>query len=174
VDTDGFEQLYRLHATSVRAYVRRRLPAEEIEEALAEVWLTAWRRRAVLPADPAPWLYATARRVLANQRRGRSRLAALRTRLANEPPAPPVSGVPDRTLAEALGQLNARDREALLLTAWEGLTPTDAAAALGCSLSAFNTRLHRARGRLRVELAAREGIADLPTTNLEVQPCPRT
>src|SRR5258708_5820217 len=105
--------MYRVHATAVRAYVRRRLPAEQIEEAVAEVWLTAWRRRAALPADPALWLYATARPVLANQRRGPLATGGLRARLAHEPPAAPISAVPDRTLAEALGELSRPERRAV-------------------------------------------------------------
>jgi DNA-directed RNA polymerase specialized sigma24 family protein len=39
------------------------------------------------------------------------------------------------------------DRELLLLVAWEGLTPAEAAAVLGISQVAARTRLHRARKR---------------------------
>ena len=35
----------------------------------AEVFLVAWRRLDEVPADGLPWLYATARGVIANQRR---------------------------------------------------------------------------------------------------------
>jgi RNA polymerase sigma-70 factor (ECF subfamily) len=54
----------------------------------------------------------------------------------------------DPDLARGLGALAERDREALLLIAWEDLTPALAAASLGISAAAFRVRLHRARRRL--------------------------
>jgi RNA polymerase sigma factor (sigma-70 family) len=150
MDRDGFEQLYQEHSAAVRAYVRRRQARDEVDEALAEVWLVAWRRRRALPAEPLPWLYATARRVLANQRRGRARRLALAARLppgTREPPA-----LADGELSAALARLSPADREALLLTAWEGLDATAAAQAMGCSLAAVQSRLRRARQRLQREL----------------------
>jgi RNA polymerase sigma-70 factor (ECF subfamily) len=50
-------------------------------------------------------------------------------------------------LRTALDGLAAADRELLLLVAWEGLTPAEAAAALGISPVAARSRLHRARKR---------------------------
>ena len=41
-----------------------------------------------------------------------------------------------------------RDREALLLVAWDGLSNSDAAKVLGCTTAGFAVRLHRARVRL--------------------------
>jgi RNA polymerase sigma-70 factor (ECF subfamily) len=49
---------------------------------------------------------------------------------------------------EALRALRPRDREVLLLTAWDGLNASEAAAVLGCSPTAYRIRLHRARRRL--------------------------
>jgi len=47
----------------------------------------------------------------------------------------------------ALKALSREDREALLLIAWEELTPSQAARSLGISATAFRVRLHRARRR---------------------------
>jgi RNA polymerase sigma-70 factor (ECF subfamily) len=55
-------------------------------------------------------------------------------------------------LVEALGRLSSREREALMLTAWEGLDGASAAAALNISPVAFRVRLHRAKHRLAREL----------------------
>jgi RNA polymerase sigma-70 factor (ECF subfamily) len=52
----------------------------------------------------------------------------------------------------ALAQLGERDREALLLHAWEGLDHADAGTVMGCSPGAFAVRLHRARRRFAREL----------------------
>lgn len=59
-----------------------------------------------------------------------------------------------QALDTALRGLAERDREILMLVAWEGLEAEEAAAALGCSRSSFAVRLHRARKRLVKELAA--------------------
>ncbi|HEX6027222.1 MAG TPA: sigma factor-like helix-turn-helix DNA-binding protein [Solirubrobacter sp.] len=55
---------------------------------------------------------------------------------------------PDPRLRDALAMLKPIDREALRLTAWEGLSAERAATAAGCSRATFDVRLHRARRRL--------------------------
>ncbi len=55
-------------------------------------------------------------------------------------------------LAQALAGLSERDRELVLLVAWEGLTLAEAAAALGCRRGAAAVRLHRARRRLHIAM----------------------
>jgi len=54
----------------------------------------------------------------------------------------------DPHLEQALRALRPTDREALLLVAWEDLTPSQAARALGIRPTAFRVRLLRARRRL--------------------------
>ena len=61
----------------------------------------------------------------------------------------------DAALPEALAALSHLDREALLLVAWEDLTPTQAAHALGINPVAFRVRLHRARRRCSSALDSR-------------------
>lgn len=153
MDRLQFEALYERHRAAVRAYVTRRAGEPAVDDVLAQVWLTAWRRRDSLPPDPLPWLYGTARRALANERRGRRRWTALLSRAAFEHAAAheEASAASARVL-EALGRLPERDREAILLVAWEGLDNAAAAQVLGCSTAAFATRLHRARRQLKVLL----------------------
>jgi RNA polymerase sigma-70 factor, ECF subfamily len=112
--------------------------------------------------------------VLANQRRSAERGAALERRVATAD-AHARSGDPAERVADAemlrvaLGRLSDRDREALMLVAWEGLSGARAARAAGCTRSAFAVRLHRARARLAAELASLERPALSVTTNsLEV------
>ncbi|MGI8879302.1 MAG: sigma factor-like helix-turn-helix DNA-binding protein [Jatrophihabitans sp.] len=69
-------------------------------------------------------------------------------------------------LRAALSVLSRGERDLLLLVAWEGLTPTAAAAALGISKVAARSRLHRARRRALYTLAAAdrtEALDDLST-----------
>jgi RNA polymerase sigma factor (sigma-70 family) len=147
-----FEALFREHYPAVRAYALRRSDVDAAPDVVSETFLVAWRRLESVPDDPLPWLYGVARRVLANQRRSANRRRALSERLAAEP-APGAADPADRVaevdaVAGALARLGPDDREALMLSAWEGLDNTRAARASGCSRAAFAVRLHRARRRL--------------------------
>jgi RNA polymerase sigma-70 factor (ECF subfamily) len=52
-------------------------------------------------------------------------------------------------VADALAKLLPRDREVLLLDAWDDLTRSEIAIALDCSKAVASVRLHRARRRFR-------------------------
>jgi RNA polymerase sigma-70 factor (ECF subfamily) len=70
-------------------------------------------------------------------------------------PAPAErSGAPPVLLA--VHALSARDREILMLVAWDGLSVDEAATALGCSRGAAKVRFHRAKRRLARALAELE------------------
>src|SRR4051794_17658979 len=145
-EREWFVALYEAHAGAVLAYARRRGAADEAEDVLAETFLVLWRRRREVPSDALPWLYAVAGNVVRNRRRAERRREALHARIASQPAE--VENAPDVKLREALAQLKPIDREVLLLTAWEGLSPERAARAAGCSRATFYVRSHRARGRL--------------------------
>jgi RNA polymerase sigma-70 factor, ECF subfamily len=116
-----------------------------------------------VPADdPLPWLYGTARNVVYAEARSRRRSAPGEPSTA---PAPEVRSL-DPELDRALRALRDPDREALLLVAWEDLTPTQAAAALGITPTAFRVRLYRARRRLRATLASSQP-APMPQLDVE-------
>lgn len=99
--------------------------------------------------------------MLANQRRGARRRIALADRLRGSHgyALQDVAEFGAGALLRGLGALRERDREVLLLIAWEGLEPARAAAALECSRATLAVRLHRARRRLAsaIELADRDG-----------------
>jgi RNA polymerase sigma-70 factor (ECF subfamily) len=153
-----FDVLYRSHAGAVRTYVRRRSEAEGADDLVADVFLVVWRRLDDVPEDPLPWLLGVARRVLANRRRRASREAALFDRLAFEPASAAsaefVGRESARAVVRALGALRESDREALLLVAWEGLSPGQAATVMGVRPNTFAARLSRARRRFAHALAA--------------------
>jgi RNA polymerase sigma factor (sigma-70 family) len=64
-------------------------------------------------------------------------------------PRPRTATADHAELYEALARLSESDREALLLTYWEGLDAERAAVVLEISRDAVNQRVHRARERLR-------------------------
>jgi RNA polymerase sigma-70 factor (ECF subfamily) len=170
-----FEKLYALYAGAVRGYAMRRCDRETADDVVADVFLVAWRRRAELPEDALPWLLGIARRVLANHARSQSRRVRLRDRLAAEPimvAAPAhVDGRASAPLRAALASLSERDRELLLLVAWEGLELQQAAEVLGVRPNTLAVRFHRARRRLSAALEAVEaddGSERAPITRVEV------
>ncbi len=151
-DRRRFEALYNAHAQSVLAYALRRTDRATADDVLSDVFLVAWRRLGDVPAEPRPWLLGTARKVLANHRRSQSRRDALRDQLLHQPSRgstdPADAPVVDGALLRALAALRDDDREALLLVAWDGLTPREAAQVVGAKPPAFTMRLSRARKRL--------------------------
>ncbi|HUB40054.1 MAG TPA: RNA polymerase sigma factor [Streptosporangiaceae bacterium] len=156
-----FSSLYREHYRSIWAYAVRRVESQaDVADVVADVFATAWRRFPELPDPPADllWLYGVARRVVAGKRRSALRMRNLIARLqATAVPASTVTGdqVTDRVLA-AVARLRPMEREAIALVHWEQLSHAEAAQVLGCSVNAVAIRVHRARARLRQELARPE------------------
>ncbi len=144
-----FDELFAANLTQVLAYAARRsLNLADAEDVASETFTVAWRRFRDAPAVPLPWLYAIARRVLANQHRSHRRLKALLVSLSADllRRNPSASTTNDAAL-DALARLNDADQELVRLVAWEGLGHTAIAATLGISANAVAIRLHRARKR---------------------------
>jgi RNA polymerase sigma factor (sigma-70 family) len=174
--TQAEEQFARLYAEHGRAVLSYALPRaacpEDAADAVADTFLIAWRRADDVPpgADARFWLFGIARRTLANQQRGarrRTRLAErLRAELAGavavQPPEPDCESAAVRY---ALDRLEKDDRELLLLAGREELKSPQIALVLGISAGAARTRLHRARRRLRTELAAKQATAGASHTH---------
>lgn len=154
-----FEALFTQHYAAVVRYAVRRVGADAAQEIVADTFLTAWRRRAEVPEPPLPWLYGTARRLVANERRRRARADRLGTRVqlnARAGAGDPADLVPEQLrVRAALETLAETDQEVLRLTEWEQLTPAEIGAVLGCSTGAAKVRLHRARRRFARAIAQR-------------------
>jgi RNA polymerase sigma-70 factor, ECF subfamily len=152
-----FEALYRRHSGAIRRYVLRRSDAQSADDVVADVFVICWRRLADVPDDPLPWLLAVARHVLANRRRRDARQGALARALRFQ--RPPTAGStddvsPGADVWRALAALSERDRELLLLVAWEGLSTAQAARVLGVRANTCSARLSRARRRFARALSA--------------------
>ncbi|MGK5680439.1 RNA polymerase sigma factor [Actinoplanes sp. URMC 104] len=154
------ERFRRLHAETypdLLRFVERRVPHSESEDVVSTVFLTAWRRFDDLPDDVRPWLFAVARRTMANRTRGLLRRRALDIRLMSLPASAPddTAGAAARIdLERAWRALSPADREVLALIAFDGLTTDQAATVLGCRRTTFAMRLSRSRQRLQAALSA--------------------
>jgi RNA polymerase sigma factor (sigma-70 family) len=160
-----FDALFSANQRHVLAYAMRRTQAwADAEDVAAETFIIAWRKVDSIPADePLPWLYAVARRVLANHRRGNGRRERLAALLRVEDVSTPlrVGEDHDRPAFEALGSLSPADQEILRLVAWEELGNQAIARVLGITPNAVAIRLHRARLRFGDALASRSLEGDL-------------
>jgi RNA polymerase sigma-70 factor (ECF subfamily) len=157
------EALYTSFAPDVQAYARRRIDGTAVDDVVADVFVAAWRKIEQVPEAPLPWLLGVARKVIANHARSARRRSALTRRLSTGEPR--LSAVADESgdIIRALASLPERDREALMLIAWEGLNQGEAAAVIGCSPALFRVRFHRAKKKLKraIDVSAEESqLAD--------------
>ncbi len=148
-DAAWFEDVVRSHFSAVHRYLVRRAGVGEADDLTADVFVVAWRRRDDMPDEvPLAWLYRTAGFVVANfRRKGRpTPVAEVPDEVADDDPA--VRAVRDEQVREVLLRLAPRDRQIVLLNAWEGLTGDELAAVLGISRGGADAALSRARARL--------------------------
>jgi RNA polymerase sigma-70 factor (ECF subfamily) len=151
--------LVERHGSRLAAWFARRLGSrEDAEEATQDVFLRDDRGAATFRegAGFLPWFRAIARNVLTDRlrRAPRSKTVALSVdppadlTLYRDPPA--VAEVRD-----AIAALAQEDRAALTFKFLAGLSYREAAAELGLTERGFETRLRRAKERLREELLRR-------------------
>jgi RNA polymerase sigma-70 factor, ECF subfamily len=164
-----FEAIFMAHYRDIHRFALRRTGPAEAEEVANEAFAICWAKLGAVPDPALPWLYAVARKCLANRRRAATRreglAARLRARPAEPGPRDPAEHLAERdTILRAFVELSESDREALRLVAWEGLSLADAAHVAGVSRAAFAMRVHRARHRLAAGL---EGPSVRPDHSLE-------
>jgi len=164
--TVAFAQHTRWLRTVVLARVRE---PQAVDDVLQEVALAAIKQQAPLAdaAKLAPWLYrlAVLQALLYRRRCGRRR--GLQGRYAERlergdiefsPPPEPLHWLlaeeRGELVRQAISRLAGRDAEILLLKYTESWNYHQIATHLGIGHAAVEARLHRARGRLRQELAA--------------------
>ena len=156
-DKAWFDRLWNVDAGNVRAYLQRRVQLSDVDDLLSEVFVVAWRHRDRKPNSELSWLYGISRRVVSTHYRGAQRRNDLEVKLNHQPAtlADEFARSDLRSeIAEALAILDPDDRELLLLTAWEGLTPKEIAIATESNSPAVRMRLSRARSRFEQALTA--------------------
>jgi RNA polymerase sigma factor (sigma-70 family) len=154
-DEDWFERLFHAHARAVYKYLARRAAPSDVDDLAADVLATAWRRRFDVPdGAELPWLYKTASYVLANHRRKSRPVPVGEVWDEVDHVDPADRAVADDEARRALETLSPRDRQILLLHAWDGLDGAALAALLGISRGGADAALSRARARLSAAWAS--------------------
>ncbi len=153
MDRDEFELCWRDNVQQVTAYSLRHVGRNDAGDIVSATFLAAWRVGPV-PSPALPWLLTVAKGQIRNHLRAQGRQQRLTSQLellercAADASDASVSALERSSALEALAALPTKDREALLLVAWDGLTTEQAAKVLGCRPGALRTRVHRARQRV--------------------------
>jgi RNA polymerase sigma-70 factor (ECF subfamily) len=148
MNPEQFQSVFRDFLDPVSKFLARRVEPEAVEDLAADVFGVAWNKRNQIPTGyELPWLYKTARYVIANHRRknqtGAKLLMALRTPISA--PSAETIALAEYGLADAWSGLTGKQREILSLSAFEELSSKEIAKVLETTENSVNIRLSRAR-----------------------------
>ncbi|MGC4082997.1 MAG: RNA polymerase sigma factor [Vicinamibacterales bacterium] len=167
-DASAFDVVHHQFNTPLFNFLARLTHRRDVaEDLLEETWLRFVSRARLLRSDTrlGAWLFTVARNLHVSYRRSRlvedSHVAGL---IGLWPCGLPqrspfdmtAASEAERRIEEALAALPLSYREALLLVAIEGMTPTEASDVCGISPEAMRQRLKRARAQLTRHLGESE------------------
>ena len=157
-DPDAWERLYRGAHPKVHAYVRRRLPAADVGDAVSETFLRAVRGLDGFSGSGTgfdAWIYGIARHVVldAQRRIARQRVVRAQRDVTDGEPLEALLQTEESAAARrAFARLGPADRELLELRVIGGLSAAEVAAALGSRPGSVRMAQTRALRRLRTLL----------------------
>mgnify|MGYP002624399958 FL=1 len=161
-DAAAFETFYERTIGHARALARRLVPAADVDDALAEAFLDAWRRAASYDAcrsSPVSWLLMLvhSRAIDLRRRRPRDALDEAAVDHAAGPEAEPAQRLwqteSGQRLHAALARLSAPERWVLGLAYFRDLSHREIARSTGLPLGTVKSLILRAQGKLRAELS---------------------
>ena len=164
-DQQAFRRFVERHQSLVIGTVARMLGAGDAEDIAQQVFLNVWKSapRWRPEAKVTTWLMTITKRLVFNESRRRSRSRIL-TRKCEDDPSPEIPGAtpsPDREILErelheaigtAMTLLPAKERMAVVLRRYEGMSYEEIASVLGTTVPAVKSLLFRARNTLREKL----------------------
>jgi RNA polymerase sigma-70 factor (family 1) len=146
------------------------------QDIVQDAFVRLWRHRTAV-ATGAPlraWLFTAVRNLCLNQLRDERTRALIQSDvIAAAAIAPRALARPDQhmetrevreTLQRAIAALPARQRQALLLSRFNGLTHAEVADVMGCTARTVNNQLVRALERLRTSLGRTDIASGLTPT----------
>ena len=152
-DHGAFEALIRDHQRMIQSLCYRMSGSlADAEDLAQETFIHAYQHLDGFRAEArfSSWLYRIAVNQCLNWQKRRQRLDQLHKEWSEQAREP--SGADTgrfQQIQEALLKLPPKQRAAVILTAYDGLTHAEAAAALGCSETTVSWRLFAARGKLK-------------------------
>ena len=158
----AFAELFDRHARAVNAFATYRIGRHAAEDVLSETFLVAFRRRADFDMDvesAAPWLLGIASRLIRRHRALEAKHWRSFAASISQQEHSSLGGVDDamsrvdaerevRSLRTRIAALAPKDRETLLLYAWQGMTYEEIAVVLAIPVGTVGSRLNRVRTRL--------------------------
>lgn len=159
-DRVAFRRLTERHLPAVVAIARRMLRDDaEAEDVAQETFLRLWRSGASLEIGTLgvrPWLRRVVMNLCIDRMRGRSRISVV-DEVPEVPQAPSqLTGIEraetQRRVDEALKKLPERQRQALVLFHFEGMSQVEVGQAMGVTDEAVESLLARARRQLKSAL----------------------
>lgn len=161
----AFAELFDRHARTVNAFATYRVGRQAAEDVLSETFLVAFRRRADFDTDAdsaSPWLLGIASRLIRRHRAVEAKQWLSFTASTSRQDHSSLGGLDDAmarvdaerevaTLKTRIAALAPKDRETLLLYAWQGLGYDEIATVLGVPVGTVRSRLNRVRRRLDPE-----------------------
>lgn len=148
---EDFNAVFRALLPEVSKYLARRVNQVDVEDLASDLFELAWsKRNQIEKGYELPWLYKSARYLIANHHRkqtGRNRILLSLAEPVSAPSAESLA-LADIELSDAWGQLTAKDRELLSLWAFENLAASQIAKVLSITENATHIRLSRAKQKL--------------------------
>lgn len=153
---DQFARLYDLYAPLVHGILLARVPRNEVDDLVQDIFLHALKKINTLRNKTAfaPWIAMIARnRAMDFHRRSRDTVE-----VTDDLRGTDTSGSRAREMLEIIRSLPDAYRETLVLRLVEGMTGPEIATRTGLTPASVRVNLHRGMKLLREKLGSREGV----------------
>ncbi len=151
-----------LYSVAFRMYPQRADAEDIVQEALVRIWSKAHLWRPGTGAAVSTWIYRLAYNLcIDHKRRANLQTTVLDERHEDSSDRPDMKfqrGQTGEIVKAALQRLPERQRAALVLCHYQGLTNAEAAEAMGTSVKGIEALLVRARQALKKELSSYKGL----------------
>lgn len=155
-DLDKYGRLYHLYAPLVHGVLLARLPRNEVEDMVQEIFLHALKKLSTLrdTGSFGPWIAMIARnRAMDFHRRSRETVEVTDDLRSSDSSGPKAAEI-----LEIIHSLPDAYRETLVLRLVEGMTGPEIATRTGLTSASVRVNLHRGMKLLRGKLGFKEGL----------------